>query len=284
MTTEEYKDCFVAVLDILGITSVTKTISHEELTRIYESGIPEIKKLCELKGLLFEGVTPDDHLALSDMDNSNVNTHLSSDSIVLWTTNSSYVAFCRVLIAARFFLNASLHIGLPLRGAITIGPISFNKEAGGVWGKAYVEAHELEQIQQWSGCMIQSKIIDHIGCLYERAKKVLHSTNCDILGSDFNEDKQIFYDYVKRKMHPIRHLIDLKAIVEYAVPCKMKNGDAYSDNCYVIDWPNGTEATISNRETVLENLFQEHKKSIGTPDSQEKLKNTIDFVKVMDGR
>jgi len=79
-----------------------------------------------------------------------INTAYFSDSLLLWVHFHPQHVGEFLSRCSRVFCKA-LDLGIPLRGAVTIGSAVFNKEQGIYLGEPLVEAARLEAKQNWVG-------------------------------------------------------------------------------------------------------------------------------------
>ncbi|MGO9586706.1 MAG: hypothetical protein ACLP2Y_10975 [Limisphaerales bacterium] len=116
-------DCYVAFLDILGFKKIVLAHSHDHLKSIYQKFSETIVHgLSNGKYVLFDdGKT---ECIGPDIRQATVNSLLVSDSILIWTDNNSVGSFDNIVKAVRSLLAFSMIDGIPLRGAISIGPLT----------------------------------------------------------------------------------------------------------------------------------------------------------------
>jgi hypothetical protein len=251
-------DCYVAFLDILGFKRILTVHSHEHLTSVYQQfsetilhGLSNGKYVLSKDGET-ECIGP-------DIRQATVNSLLVSDSILIWTDDNSAESFGNIVKAVRSLLAFSMIDGIPLRGAISIGPLSSvlnqwptqtqNFQLS-LFGKAIVDAAEIEKKQEWSGCEISKAAIE-------------------------------FY---KSKCFDGESLIETKLVLSYPVP--RKNETTEIDG-YVIDWVNHPQAGID--ADVVKDAFAppfnpdvnewENFKTVEWPKVEVKMCNTLKFVK-----
>jgi hypothetical protein len=255
---KDYADCYVAFLDILGFKRVASVHSHEHLKSVYQKfsetivhGLSNGKYVLSKDGET-ECIGP-------DVRQATVNSLLVSDSILIWTDDNSAESFGNIVKAVRSLLAFSMIDGIPLRGAISIGPLSSilnqwptqtQNFQHSVFGKAIVDAAEIEKKQEWSGCEISKAAIE-------------------------------FY---KSKCFEGESLIEKKLILSYPVP--RKNESTEIDG-YVIDWVNHPQTGID--ANVVRDAFappfnpdvneQDKFKMDEWPKVKIKLCNTLKFVK-----
>jgi len=249
---------YVAFLDILGFKRIVCVHSHEHLKSVYQKfsetilhGLSNGKYVLSKDGET-ECIGP-------DIRQATVNSLLVSDSILIWTDNNSAESFGNIVKAVRSLLAFSMIDGIPLRGAISIGPLSSilnqwptqtQNFQHSLFGKAIVDAAEIEKKQEWSGCEISKTAIE------------CYKSNC------FDGES----------------LIEKKVVLSYPVPRKDQNMEI---DGYVIDWVNHPQAGIN--ASVVTDAFappfnpdvneQEKFKTDEWPKVKNKLCNTLKFVK-----
>jgi len=169
---------FIALFDILGFKNL---INHDNLEDIY-------KVFLKVSSMINDYRDTQKHLGAL-MEPKIVSMINYSDTFLIYTKNidgleqSSIDEVFHVLLAACDFLFiAANESELPIRGAISVGDIILSDDV--VIGKPIVEAYEMEQQQEWIGCMVSSNAL---GAISSGAKD--------------------------------NHIKDL-AIVEYEIPCK----------------------------------------------------------------
>ena len=83
-----------------------------------------------------------------------VQTRLLSDTVVMWTPDARKRSFRGIVWAAGRLMAESLLRGVPLRGAISAGPLHVGDRGDLIVGEALVTAYELEQDQAWAGAAV----------------------------------------------------------------------------------------------------------------------------------
>jgi hypothetical protein len=246
---KRYESTYVACLDILGFKDIVLGHSHEHLESLY------LRAFC---GTIEHALSNGKYILQDDGDSERigpdtrqaaVNSILVSDSIVIWTNDGSAESFSHIVTAVRNLLALSMMDGIPLRGAISTGPLTWalnqwpsqtHNFQHSLFGKAIVEAVSAEKQQEWCGCMIDEAAIES------------YKSNCSGGHS----------------------LIENKLILSYPIPTK--DGEVEG---YAVDWVNHPQAPIHTRTVV--DAFAPHMKP--EPAEWEKIKrkleNTLKFVK-----
>lgn len=253
---------YVALLDILGFKELAHNNSHEDLSEIYQIFCRAVKN-----GLIDNKVTHKEH----DFSYACINSITISDSIVLWTDNTEINDFYDLLVLVRDLIFHGFYCGLPLRGALTIGPISYYYEKiksksqnyyASVFGKSIVDAYELSDDQRWSGALITDEAIKE----YEdKINRLVRPIN-----DPFNRyNNQELYNLIS-----INALIRRKFIRKCEVPSKQK----LQKICYTIDWVNTKNPKFT--EDSVKASFSKHNKLLKKSDSvNEIINNTINYCK-----
>jgi hypothetical protein len=262
MITKTMDNCYVAMLDVLGFKDLVDHNSHEELLKIYERLSMTVNDGLSL--YKFNQVVKDARMTVTpDLSNTIINSMTISDSIVLWTNDTSAQSFYDLLLTVRFILFYSMHAGIPLRGGIGHGPLSIitgkqesnadNQQITFI-GKSIVKSYSIEQSQEWSGCIISKECMQ----LYQEELKAY-------LGMLDNPNRM-------NTAVGVAGLIKRGFVCQYKAPRK-KGEEATTE--YVINWPSVTRQKIS--EKTVRNSFAAHNKSTDHPKVQAIIQNTIDF-------
>ena len=185
---KEYKDCYVAFLDILGFKNIVK---EQDCDYIYET----MNKLHDLTkhSLNFNG--------FDIMAYEKIKHIILSDSIVIYIESDiedSFVALMHVCYLLQQHL-ASLEYPIFLRGGITKGPLCFDDTI--VFGNALTQAYLLE-----NNIAVYPRIIFTGNILDEGRKNAKYLfPEIDGLGVMYKKDKDELYyiDYFDRGIHDV---------------------------------------------------------------------------------
>lgn len=159
-------------LDVLGFSDFVARNGHTTVTSVYDQllttlltiSLPGAKARTQDQGTSEAGAT-------ADLSNVKVHALLVSDSIVFYSDRADPDGFLHTLIAVQRSLCYGFYFGLPLRGAISVGPLthrSLEWQSGGVvmaqalYGQALVDAKRLEECQQWSGAIVDRRAMELI--------------------------------------------------------------------------------------------------------------------------
>lgn len=245
---------YVAFLDILGFKDLVTNNSHEELVSIYKKSLQISLQMSLSNGKIKYAFDKEGKsIAISDLSNANVHSLIISDSVILWTDDSSMKSFIDILIAVRNMVNNSFVFGIPMRGAISIGDLTFIKNdiheskhyaQDSLIGTGLLKSYEMETGQNWAGCIIDPDCIAHYQKLFE-----LYQTDSETAD--------------------IEYLIQKNILLRYSVP--RKTGPIKDD--YVVNW---VRDDFIN-EDFIKKSFSKHNKRTDNWDVQSKIQNTILF-------
>lgn len=138
------KSGYFLCADILGFSEIVKSLSELDDQTILDKRIEQWVSI--VKNLTKKYEIDNQYTLLSDT----LFLGIDHDDEKL----SKLLYFCQEL------LETSIGNSIPIRGAICYGSYSFEKDI--IYGKAVIEAHELEQKQNWIGIILDNKIICHI--------------------------------------------------------------------------------------------------------------------------
>lgn len=257
------KNTYVALFDILGFKEIVKNNSHEELIKIYEK-LDRLLKfslcLCRLnKEFQY------------DFSKTIINSINISDSILLWTNDVNVTSFYDLILTSWELQFQSIYAGLPMTGAITVGPISIIQDRiqaqtqtenfrSTFFGKPIVEAFELVSKQLWAGSLITNETIE----VYENNLFRFVRTFDDPLFIDpYRIEKSISIHGLKRR----------KILREFDVPFKKK---PYSQRYLTLNWPDKTRTRISEKQ--IRERFLRHNKFIRKKSVHKLIENTITYL------
>jgi hypothetical protein len=130
---------YFLVVDILGFGQMVNNLSPSDLDEKMNTWIDIVKGTCE--SLEIE------------------NYQLISDTLFIGVGNENS-DLSQLAMASRELLNSCVCKSIPIRGAISSGDYIWSKEL--VYGKAVIDAHELEMNQDWVGisCIVGTRIPD----------------------------------------------------------------------------------------------------------------------------
>jgi hypothetical protein len=166
----------VGFLDVLGFSDQVKSQSQAELAELYRR---LIKGAYEHSTVT---VVPDDwrkwqggEAYFEEWEETTrrfVHVMMASDSIVVFSDGADRDGVGRVVGSAYRLFREAVRLGMPLRGAISLGeldvvevkdvaePGDWTATVGGLVGLGLVRAHELERQFEWSGVVLDPAVVD----------------------------------------------------------------------------------------------------------------------------
>lgn len=161
--------CYFAYLDILGFKDVVKNTTYDQLKEIVDGFTSKCKE--GIKSSRTINTNTGSVLARIVL---RVHVRIVSDSIYIWTKGpmgeESLKTFEDLLHCVNFLMAYGFERGMPLRGVVTYGelfsgtvplndnaPDDFTFENDSLYGRALVEAYELESRMAWSGVILTPK-------------------------------------------------------------------------------------------------------------------------------
>lgn len=186
---------FVLFMDVLGFSSMVLNNKESVIKQIYDSEfrqtasiIPYISATIFGRPLRLNGIESINN-KLHDVRQDEIYLHLMSDSLIAWTDDASMASFTIISQFAATYSAVSLMLGLPHRGAISVGELQlielpFNgNNSRNVVGTGLIRAHQLEGCLSWSGTLIDVRCINELGV--SRAA-VLQSSDLPIVEYDLS--------------------------------------------------------------------------------------------------
>lgn len=144
---------FVGFFDILGFKNLVEKNSHEKLVKIYQEVL--LDTVSEIKRLGLE-LHKNDVSALKSLES--IKQFIISDSIILLQDDCTHRGLFFITLQAKVLLQMAMDEGIPLRGSISVGPVTILESFGTtIIGQGLVNAYTLENIQNWSGAIIDDK-------------------------------------------------------------------------------------------------------------------------------
>ena len=133
----------VALFDVLGFENLLRT---EGLTQVHHKYRVLIERAVQIPDNRFADLV-DGHIVLGWMPNLHA---YFSDTILLWHPLERlfarpFVGRCANMVAL------ALEMGMPLRGAIALGPAELDKDSNIYLGEPIIEAARLQAQQEWVG-------------------------------------------------------------------------------------------------------------------------------------
>ena len=173
-------DSYIAFLDILGFRDLVRNNSSTDVENLYA----QIFRM-SLSATFYQLYK--DELQLGKLRKPNV--QIVSDSIIIWSESDHFTEFLRISTFTSIVLRNAISAGIPLRGAIVHGNINeldldavvpnldyfqstINTKSSVLFGKGIVDAYVLEQVADWSGCIIDTCCLDFFLASDLTAKRV----------------------------------------------------------------------------------------------------------------
>lgn len=116
----DYTTTYLALLDILGFQDLVDKNSHQDLSSIYDNHIRSAVDGCLCHGKV-DMIGARAQLRPSEVC---LNSLMISDSVLLWTNDDTNASFEELVSVTRALLDSTFRSGLPMRGAISHGPLS----------------------------------------------------------------------------------------------------------------------------------------------------------------
>lgn len=262
---KRYDKAYVAMLDILGFKEFvthanpeTVISTFDKLTTIVANQLSHTMKFDD-KG----------NMTLVQNEHQDFNYVIISDTILIWTENTDYNTFYTILYVVKNIMYHAFKLYIPLRGAIVVGSMALfdrreqtnkiNVQASFV-GKAIVEAYELSNSQDWSGCYVTDDCLK-IGV--EEYEKFKLENSSDIHFRDALQGV---------------HESNMELLVKYPIPFKKGKVDGFA-----LKWVEVGEAHPVYPDQV-EETFAKDKNYQGETAVKLKITNTIDFVSTVIGK
>lgn len=244
---------YIAFLDILGFKDLIENNKIEKLEELYD-------RLQASVMYSFAVSNPEQRLKnkkneLPSIKETNLNSLVISDSIIIWTDDDSQGSFLELILAVKYFMFFSMQSGFPLRGGISCGELlvkngihekspKFNSYTT-ILGLSLTRAYILENKSEWSGCVIDEKCVEHFN-------HELNNYKDNIANLEFFEEM----DIIKR----------------YETP--MKSGEI--KKYFTVNWThfNGPRLTRSQ----VKKAFKAHNKSTNDWSVESKIQNTLKYL------
>ena len=233
------KDSFVAFFDILGFKNLVDRNSHEDLIEIYEESLYENLNLTDKYfDPIYKIITP-----LNETNSLHIKTYVISDSIILVQPDLTKRGFVNLIAKCQVLLASSLADGIPLRGALSYGPLSILENSRGttIVGRGLTKAYSLESLQQWSGGIIDEECFGLF--LEEPAESLINNL-------------------LSNSKNPL--------IIKYRIPLKENK---FTDG-YGFNWP---QYNLLNNENDVTSAFTKHKKKISSEKETLMIENTVKY-------
>lgn len=146
---------FVAFLDIMGFKDLVGRNTHDFV----------LEKLTEISKLIERiRITNEKEEVKLKYNKAELIPFIFSDSIVIFTNNSTQESVKLLLYACSFILNNSIEIHLPLKGAVAYGEITIDKAKSIFFGQPLIDAYLLQDELKYYGLILHNSVDK---CLYD---------------------------------------------------------------------------------------------------------------------
>lgn len=184
-------------------------------------------------------------LSTDEVISNRIKAYIFSDSILIFSLSDGPQDLISILTLTSELFSGALHSCIPLRGGIAYGDFFFNPDLQLFCGIPFVKAHELSEISQWSGIIVDDSMAEH------------YHKNIDIMPSSTG---------------PI--------IIQWDVPIKNNNKKQF----WVVNWPDIFRKNFTKKPPISVLDYYEGFKSLFGPyeelsaDVKIKYVNTVDFI------
>jgi len=249
---------YLAFLDILGFKDLIENNDLSYLEKLYDKFEPSLLFTFAFTNLGYR-VKHLDSNQLPPVEETHLNSIIISDSIIIWTDGVDQNSFISIISAVRHQLFLSMQLGLPLRGFITMGDLSIRwgkhekstkiNSYTTILGKALTTAYVMQGKLNSMGCIVDDD------CISQFKKNTLPK----------NEDGT-----TPLSIESLQEFIFLK---KYTPP--MKNSKVAEK--YVVNWTHYFGPRLTEKE--VREAFSAHNKICDSWDVEEKILNTLKFLK-----
>ena len=149
MTTD--RDFIICILDVLGFENLFNQVGLETIEKKYRELIDVADKHNFELALMERGGVP-------VMGNPGIKSSYFSDTILFWCPYDD-MRMEVLFDSLTEVMCKSIEIGLPLRGAVSVGQVVIEKENGVYLGQPFISAARAETAQKWIGITL-SKTFD----------------------------------------------------------------------------------------------------------------------------
>ncbi len=136
---------FVGCFDVLGFKRYVTSTPLDTILEAYERLLRDAQYFTEIP------VAKLYRKGGGRVDVERVPYQIFSDTILIWSAGSGGEHIQNFLQSCCCLVAASIRVGLPLRGGVAFGECLMDPPGGRYVGKAIVDSHETEKIQEWIG-------------------------------------------------------------------------------------------------------------------------------------
>lgn len=165
---------FVVFLDIMGFKDYVSRHSHDE---VYDM-MSKISDSRDIIDDIVNDIAKEKKEVGKDLDKGLYTTSFS-DSVILFSKDDSSESFRLITTAAAFVFSYALENSIPMKGAISFGMISVNKEKQIYFGQPLIDAYLLQEEVQYYGIVAHNSLDEYISNMTDNDK----SENESILDS-----------------------------------------------------------------------------------------------------
>ena len=249
-----YPKSFVALIDILGFKSIIENSESEEYNMVFQN-LTEIVSSQHTYTLTYPEKGKSEFKLNQHQE---INYLIISDTIILWSDDTSYPSFYSIVKAVRNIIWKCFktQYNIALRGAIVMDSVTIfdnrkavNKKAidASIIGKAIIKAYELGNSLEWAGCYISPECFAENDSSFELFK----GGSSDLMFT-------VFDDLYFRQ----------SGIVKCNVPFKTGSKEGYA-----VNWIHPFNVGMNVEESNIKSTFAKYP---CPDDQQEKLKQKIE--------
>ncbi len=264
-----FEQTYFVWLDILGFKQTVYGNSSEKLKQIVNTFIEKFDLALDASRTLeYKKVDLHTHKESETKDkiaiSHDLNFRIFSDSVIMWTNDSSHRLLSHLLYALCEIMKESFRIRMPLRGVLTYGDLfTVNKPSNyfltneAIYGKALVDAYSLEGKMEWAGCVVSPNV-------WEQIKKKWNDVS--LMKTKHLESP---YDY---------YFLAKPLLTWYEIPWKDELKNKISTHAIALNWTYqiNYKETLSPEE-VLNAFLHDRDMTQLSEDIKRKLLNTFEF-------
>lgn len=143
--TWKHRTCWVASFDILGFKNLVNVDGESFEAQLVQEDYDQMLE----------------HLAKSTepFNPADLSYFWLSDTFVIYTQDDRGKSYSLIQSAAKRFIEKCLYSGIPIRGAISVGPLTTSADNRSVMGKAFIDAFVTGEDQDWLGLLLTREAI-----------------------------------------------------------------------------------------------------------------------------
>jgi hypothetical protein len=138
------KDAWICHFDVLGFKALI-TESNEIDRRVFLSQLNDLLKMMD-----------------GSPQHISTERHIYSDTIILSAFDTTPKTYSWFMPACKRVMTKSLSMGLPMRAAISVGEIYSSSNPPILMGKAFIDAYEYGEDQNWIGLVLTPTAVEKI--------------------------------------------------------------------------------------------------------------------------